>query len=168
MAVLPRSVRSALSLLAKLAVVLLVLAHGALLWQRIASQTLHEPLTLLRWAASLALIAWLLRRRARGTWNPQAMAVFWLIAVLLHVQTAGLATAEPQALLAGSSSLIWFFPVSVPLAAACALLLALVALALIIVASVQPAAELRATAPHQRIASFLALAPRPPPVALTA
>jgi hypothetical protein len=164
MAVLPRSVRSALSLLAKLAVVLLVLAHGALLWQRIASQTLHEPLTLLRWAGSLALIAWLLRRRARGTWNPQAMAVFWLIAVLLHVQTTGMA-AEPQALVAGTSSLIWFFPVTVPLAAACALLLALVGLLLVALATGTPTSARQATRLYERIASFLALAPRPPPVA---
>ena len=65
----PRPVRTALSLLGRLAVALLVLAHGALLWQRIATQTLHQPLTLLRWAASLALMAWLLRRRARGLFD---------------------------------------------------------------------------------------------------
>lgn len=146
--------------------VLLVLAHGALLWQRIASQTLHEPLTLLRWAGSLALIAWLLRRRARGTWNPQAMAVFWLIAVLLHVQTTGMAAAEPQALVAGTSSLIWFFPVTVPLAAACAVLLALIGLLLVALATATISPASRPVCFHERIASFLALAPRPPPAVL--
>lgn len=78
----------------------LVYFHALLLWQRVADQTLFEPLVGLRWLGSLALVlAWftLQRRGIPLLWGRRA-AVLWLLVLLLHVSLPAPATLDPVAL----------------------------------------------------------------------
>lgn len=156
----------ALAMLGRLVVLALVLAHVALLWQRIATQTLLEPVTLLRWAGSLGLVGWVALRHRRGQgFSPRAATVFWLVVVLLHVQVG--ATVEPigaESLTAGTAgSLVWFFPISIPLFAASALLVACLAGAISVTRTLVGSVE---QAPPFGLITRRGLprwAPRPPP-----
>ncbi len=73
--------------LAGLGSAILAFFHLALLWQRVASQSLLEPAVLLRWLGSVLLLAALVYLRRAGVpllWGRRA-AVFWLLVLLLHV-----------------------------------------------------------------------------------
>jgi hypothetical protein len=65
----------------------LAIHHSALLWRRIETLEIAEPLVLMRWlgvAAILALVA-LLRRQRVSLLRGRGAVVIWLLIALLHV-----------------------------------------------------------------------------------
>lgn len=67
-------------------VAVLALLHSQLLWQRIASFTLFEPLVALRWGAAVLLLAgfvYLQRAGVSVIWGHKAL-VLWLLVLLCH------------------------------------------------------------------------------------
>lgn len=80
----------------------LVALHAELLWQRIASQTLLEPLVALKWGAAAALVVALLRLQSAGVslWRGRRAVVFWMLVLLLHAGAAVPAAGELAADLA--------------------------------------------------------------------
>ncbi len=64
----------------------LVLFHGLLLWQRIASTTLLEPLVALRWSAAALMLAGFvyLRHAGASVVRGDKAQVLWLLVLLLH------------------------------------------------------------------------------------
>lgn len=98
-------------LLASGLVAALVLAHGQLLWQRIASSTLFEPWVALRWALTIAAIAGFIRLQRAGisiVWGRQAL-ILWLLVLVCHAGVLSPAgdrqpLVEPSLLLAVSLS----------------------------------------------------------------
>ena len=69
---------------------LLVAQHLYLLWQRLESQTLLEPLVAFRWLLALILLLALRALRQRGVpvLRGRAAVSFWLAVLLLHVHLA--------------------------------------------------------------------------------
>lgn len=67
----------------------LVALHAELLWQRIASQTLFEPLVALKWAGAAALVAGLawMWRAGIPILRGRRAVVFWMLVLLLHAGT---------------------------------------------------------------------------------
>ncbi len=104
-------------LLAAGLVVGLALFHSQLLWHRIASFTLFEPLIAVRWgiaALLLAGFACLQRAGVSVIWGHKAL-ILWLLVLLCHSGAVGLAEghqllAEPGVLLAFS---LWGFTLRV-------------------------------------------------------
>ena len=80
----------------------LVLFHAQLLWQRISSVTLLEPLVALRWsAAALMVVAFVYLQRSgiSVVWGHKAL-ILWLLVLVLHaglmpVEAGALQPAEP-------------------------------------------------------------------------
>lgn len=74
----------------------LVQLHAALLWDRIITLSLLEPLVALRWAgaAALLLVSLGLQRRGVSVFRGRKAAVFWLLVLLLHANAALPATGE--------------------------------------------------------------------------
>lgn len=104
-----------------LAVGYLVALHAEILWQRIASKTLLEPIVALKWAAAAALVAALLRLRSAGVplWRGRRAVLVWMLVLLLHAGTAVPAAEELAAGLsdrADASSLLLVLPLCVSLA----------------------------------------------------
>ena len=95
----------------------LVLFHSQLLWQRIASFTLFEPLIALRWGVAALLLAgfvYLQRAGVSVIWGHKAL-ILWLLVLLCHAGTVSPAwghqpLAEPELLLAIS---LWGFALRV-------------------------------------------------------
>ena len=91
----------------------LTLFHSQLLWQRITSLTLFEPMVALRWGAAALLIAgfvYLQRAGVSVVWGHKAL-VLWLLVLLCHAGVVWPAgghqpLAEPELLLALS---LWGF-----------------------------------------------------------
>ena len=101
------------SLLAASLLAGLVLFHGYLLWQRIASTTLLEPMVALRWgAAALLLVGFAyLQRSGISLIRGHRALVLWLLVLLLHAGMVPAAEglrplAEPELLLAAT---LWGF-----------------------------------------------------------
>ena len=90
----------------------LVALHAELLWQRIASQTLLEPLVALKWGAAAVLVAALLRLRSAGVslWRGRRAVVVWMLVLLLHAGAAGPAPGELAADQGGASGLLLVLP----------------------------------------------------------
>lgn len=88
-----------------LAAAYLVALHAELLWQRIASQTLLEPLVALRWLGAVGLVAGLawMRRSGIPVWRGRRAVVFWMLVLLLHAGTAVPAAGELAADLADAA-----------------------------------------------------------------
>ncbi len=91
----------------------LALLHGQLLWQRIASYTLLEPLVALRWGVAMLVLAGFvyLRRAGISVVLGHKALILWLLVLLVHVGTVVPAEghqplAEPGLLLAVS---LWSF-----------------------------------------------------------
>lgn len=148
-------------LLATGMVAALVLLHGQLLWQRIASLTLFEPLVALRWGVAALLSAafvYLHRAGISVVWGHKAL-ILWLLVLLCHAGMVAPAPdhqplAEPGVLLALS---LWGFALR-------AILGELDRLAGGIVprfAYVRPAG--RPPGPARATAFLEPLSPRPPP-----
>ncbi len=85
----------------------IALLHGQMLWQRIASFTLLEPLVALRWGAAALIFAGFvcLRRAGISIVLGHKASVLWLLVLLLHASTVAPAEghqplAEPGLLLA--------------------------------------------------------------------
>ncbi len=99
--------------LASVLVAGLALLHGQLLWQRIASYTLLEPLVALRWGVAMLILAGFvyLRRAGISIVLGHKALILWLLVLLIH---AGMVVpieshqprAEPGLLLAIS---LWGF-----------------------------------------------------------
>jgi hypothetical protein len=64
----------------------LVLLHALLLWNRLTSLTLLEPMVLARYGAAVALLWGLARMRRSGIslWRGRRAMVFWLLVLMLH------------------------------------------------------------------------------------
>lgn len=158
--------RGALGSLGRLLALALVLAHAGLLWQRIASGTLLEPVALTKWLASAGLLGWLLFLRSRrvALFAGRRAAIFWLAVVVVHAQVGG-AAIEPTSALAAGQALAWFLPISIPLAAGVALLAALCSGWLPRTRSAPTcfAGRSRPSSTTDRWSLLLAFAPRPPP-----
>ncbi len=98
-------------------VVFLALFHSQLLWNRIASFTLFEPLVALRWGiAALLLVGFVFLQRAGVSviWSHKAL-ILWLLVLLCHAGAVGpieghQPLAEPGVLLALS---LWGFTLRV-------------------------------------------------------
>ena len=139
----------------------LVVFHGVLLWDRIASLTLLDPAVALRWAGTLLLLLGLARMWRTGVplFSGRQARVVWTLVALLHASmvpgagggAATLAEADPG---------LW-------------LTLALVSLAVVLGAvagtfrSQQPGGRPprpRNTTRAVRAACLTLVAPRPPPV----
>lgn len=75
----------------------LALFHGQLLWQRIESFTLLEPLVALRWSAAVLAFAGFihLQRSGASLVRDRKALVLWLLVLMLH---AGLPAGAPQPL----------------------------------------------------------------------
>lgn len=103
-----------------LAAAYLVALHAELLWQRITSQTLLEPLVVLKWAGAAALVAALLRLRSAGVsvWRGRRAVVLWMLVLLLHAGTAVPAAGELAADLASpaEAGLLFVLPLCVSVA----------------------------------------------------
>ena len=95
----------------------LVLFHSQLLWQRIASFTLFEPLVAVRWCAAMLLLAGFVGLQRAGVsviWGHKAL-ILWLLVLLCHAGAVSPASghqplAEPGLLLAIS---LWGFALRV-------------------------------------------------------
>ncbi len=64
----------------------LALFHSQLLWQRIASFTLFEPLIAVRWGTAVLLLAGFVRLQRAGVsviWGHKAL-ILWLLVLLCH------------------------------------------------------------------------------------
>lgn len=76
------------SLALGIAAIWLVALHALFLWRRLADATIHQPGILVRWIASIVLIAAALTARHYVTrrWRRRhTTAVFWFLVLLLHV-----------------------------------------------------------------------------------
>ena len=156
--------RLAASALGVAAVVGLAAFHLLLLWERVVSLTLLEPMVAVRWAASRALLGALVRLRRAGVpvlWGRRA-AVLWLLVLLLHLAVPG-----PQALVAGASGtqLLLILPLGGAVVAALTLALDLCGRAAAAPAQPgRPLGERRPCPPLPLLAGFPAsLFSRPPP-----
>lgn len=72
-------------------VVGLGLLHSQLLWQRIASSTLFEPLVALRWGAAALVIAGFVYLKRAGVsviWGHKAL-ILWLLVLVCHAGAVG-------------------------------------------------------------------------------
>ncbi len=100
-------------LLASVLVAGLVLFHGRMLWQRVASFSLFEPWVALRWAAAALLLGAFVSLQRTGIsvlWGHKAL-ILWLLVLLCHAGAVAppdghQALAEPGLLLAVS---LWGF-----------------------------------------------------------
>ncbi len=77
----------------------LAFLHGLLLWQRIESLTLLQPMVALRWGfAVLALAGFVQQQRAEGSvFRGRKALILWLLVLVLHAGT--LPATEPGMLL---------------------------------------------------------------------
>lgn len=149
------------------AVLALVVFHLRLFWQRLTDQSVLEPVVAAKWLITALLLSGLWRLRARGyrLLAGKRAAVFWLLALLLHVQLP----LAPAADLTGPVELGWLFalPATASFGTAVALALGLTLAALL-------AAAARPTGPtltlngrrlgRPLVRSLPAVACRPPPI----
>ncbi len=80
-------------------VVALTLFHSQLLWQRIATLTLFEPLVALRWSAAALLLAGFVVLQRSGVsviWGHKAL-ILWLLVLLCHAGTMSPVGQQPLA-----------------------------------------------------------------------
>ncbi len=77
----------------------LALFHGQLLWQRIASFTLLDPLVAIRWAAATLILAGFVYLQLAGSsvlWGHKAL-ILWLLVLLVHAGTVPAQGYQPLA-----------------------------------------------------------------------
>ncbi len=77
----------------------LALFHGQLLWQRVASFTLLEPLVAMRWGAALPILAGFVYLQMVGisvVWGHKAL-ILWLLVLLVHAGMMPAAGYQPPA-----------------------------------------------------------------------
>lgn len=149
------------------AVLALALFHVRLFWQRLSDQSVLEPVVAAKWLVTALVLYGLWRLKAGGhrLLAGRRAGVFWLVALLLHVQLP----VAPAAELTESAELGWLFalPATVSVGAAVALALGLV-LALRARASARPprvALEISTHRLGRPVAGSLpGLLSRPPPV----
>ena len=69
----------------------LIAFHAVLLWERLADSTLFEPVPAIRWLATVALIALLVRLHRKGVslLRGRGALVLWLLVLLLHASFWG-------------------------------------------------------------------------------
>lgn len=69
----------------------LIAYHAVLLWERLADSTLFEPIPAIRWLATVALIALLVRLHRKGVslLRGRGALVLWLLVLLLHASFWG-------------------------------------------------------------------------------
>ncbi len=145
----------------------LALFHLRLFWERVSDQSVLEPVVAAKWLLTALVLGGLWRLKARGyrLLAGRRAGVFWLLALLLHVQLP----VAPAAELTGPVDLGWLFalPATVSVGAAVALALGLV-LALRARASARPprvALEISTHRLGRPVAGSLpGLLSRPPPV----
>ncbi len=149
------------------AVLALALFHVRLFWQRLSDQSVLEPVVAAKWLVTALVLYGLWRLKAGGhrLLAGRRAGVFWLVALLLHVQLP----VAPAAELTESAELGWLFalPATVSLGAAVALALGL-GLAAWARAVERPPHAGVAVSTHRLgkpvAGSLLALASRPPPL----
>ncbi len=144
----------------------LVLFHLRLFWQHLIDQSVLEPVVAVKWLLSAFLVAGLWRLRMRGyrLLGGRRAGVFWLVALLLHVQVP----VAPAGDITGAPDLGWVFalPATVSLGATLALTLGF-AVAIRAAAAFRPAARALTLASRSSggplLGSLPILACRPPP-----
>ncbi len=160
----PRTERRTLLVraLLRLAAAGLVVFHGFLLWDRIASLTLLDPVIALRWGAAAALVLGLVRLQRAGVplLSGRKALVVWSLVALLH------ATMVPgigglTATLAEADAGLWLV---LSLSGLLVLLGTRVAKSRTVPGHGMPGVSTGLT-PAFRVACLALLSPRPPPAA---